>query len=59
MRWGERRGREPGERGELEGEAEGVRGVARREGEAEGGKQELAQLGCALSTQLPRLLAEG
>ena len=36
-----------------------VRGVARREEEAEGGKQELAQLGCALSTQLPRLLAEG
>ena len=26
---------------------------------ASGGKQELAQLGCLLSTQLPRLLAEG
>lgn len=53
-------GAEEGE--ELEGECErpgGSRGVGRGEGEAGGGKQELAQLGYALSMQLPRLLAEG
>ena len=37
----------------------GSRGVGRGEEEAGSGKHELAQLGCALSTQLPRLLAEG
>ena len=39
MRWGNGEGESQGRGGELEGEAEGVRGVARREGEAGGGKQ--------------------
>ena len=59
MRWGNGEGESQGRGGELEGEAEGVRGVARREGEAGGGKQGVARLRGALSTQLPRLLAEG
>ena len=32
-----------------------VRGIARRERKARGGKQELAQLGCAAATQLPQV----
>ena len=49
-------------RGREQRVREGSEGVAWRHqtrGEEGGGKQELAQLGCALSTQLPRLLAEG